>query len=75
MNSKRYHHSLSGLMVEAADGDYVRFVDSQALLSLNAELLEALESIVASADAGNAAILDRLLAPARAAIAKARSAS
>ena len=43
MNIKRYHHSHSGLMVEAADGDCVRFMDANALLSLNAELLEALE--------------------------------
>lgn len=42
------------------------------LIATAPELLEALESIIASADAGNAAILNRLLDQARAAIAKAK---
>lgn len=44
------------------------------LISAAPELLEALQEIIASADAGNAAILDSLTCKARAAIAKATGA-
>lgn len=83
MNIKRYHHSHSGLMVEAADGDYVRFMDANALLSLNAELLEAAttvldglnERIDMAESSGSPCPLFKGISALHAAIAKARSQS
>lgn len=68
--------------IMCSDG-YIAGVDSTRaenaanarLIAAAPELLEALEAIIASADAGNAAILNRLLDQARAAIAKARGES
>lgn len=66
------------LSVEDGYGYFIAEVDfglaqkaNARLIAAAPELLEALESILASSDAGNAAILDRLTSKARAAIAKA----
>lgn len=88
MTVKRYdpegYDGLSALMRETEYGDWVRGEDYDALLSLNAELLESLERLVGDFEAeihneydGTSMLKSRLAECdyARAAIAKARSQS